>query len=40
MLHRFWYPPSAIISNTSSDERVSQAGKWPYSVRDEDKNVP
>jgi hypothetical protein len=40
MLHRLWYPPSAIISSTSSDERASQTSKRTYSTRYEDKNVP
>jgi hypothetical protein len=40
MLRGFWYPPSAIIGSTSSDERTSQASKQTYSVRDEDKNAP
>jgi hypothetical protein len=39
MLRGFWYPPSAIIGSTYSDEQASQAGKQTYSTRDEDKNV-
>jgi hypothetical protein len=27
MLRGFWYPPSAIISSTSSDERASRVSK-------------
>jgi hypothetical protein len=40
MLREFWYPPSAIISNTSSDERASRVSKQTYFTGDEDKNVP
>jgi hypothetical protein len=40
MLLQLWYPPSAIISSASLDERVDRTSKRAYSIRDEDKNVP